>query len=352
MASHCPAYVASGIVSIPMKNRERIEAPYIVMTHCEGQQIAYCMRYQRRLQQEEIAKELGLLVADLHTLTVHLPSTFEEQSSVHPVTGTDSVQLKDLRSALTWTQSTVTSCGAFFQAQDPNRVWSAHLRSKISLLTPPNPSHVQPSDAFTLSLEQYLVKDNEEAWSPFLKLLEWRQGMILYRPSKMHLPMHLQKQLKSFLPARMEVLLPRTDPITGTRPPPVLLHGDLTVDNILLGEKRAHHLSLIDFGDASFGDPLYDFVALSLSSLRSDPSLIDSFSVVYWNRWRESIGKDLWTAWNASRAFPLSYYVMCYTLLHEDSTMAWLFETYPDFRDLTTLGEIQERIWGSLDRSS
>ena len=150
----------------------------------------------------------------------------------------------------------------------------------------------------------------------------------------------------------METLLPKADPITGTRPPPVLLHGDLTEDNILMGEAQPQQLSLIDFGDASFGDPLYDFVALSLSSLRSDPSLIDAFSVVYWSKWRESIGRDLWTAWNASRAYPLSYYVMCYALLHEDNTMGWLFETHPDFRDLTTLSEIQEKIWCSLDRFS
>ena len=71
---------------------------------------------------------------------------------------------------------------------------------------------------------------------------------------------------------------------------PVLIHGDLGLDHILVDERRATITGVIDFGDAMVGDPALDFVGfdealrqdvLSNYGLTSDETLLDR-AAWYW----------------------------------------------------------------------
>lgn len=69
----------------------------------------------------------------------------------------------------------------------------------------------------------------------------------------------------------MTYLLQDVEKLCPTESKPSFLHGDLTPANILIqgcANAAEAEVRLIDFGDAGFGDPLFDLIALHLITFR------------------------------------------------------------------------------------
>lgn len=155
------------------------------------------------------------------------------------------------------------------------------------------------------------------------------------------LPKKLIEDLDSYLP---------TDPlnlISGYRQSPSWVHGDPTLDNVLLSVNPltgGRMVQVIDFGDAGHGDPVYDFVAIAISTLQCSAQLLPAF----WSSYRH-MRKKLRCGYVEDRSLPLSKVANCYALLHEDDPCRRIFELRPELRAVRSLSDLQYRFWGFLD---
>lgn len=349
--------VRSGIVFLG-NGKGMLKVPYIISPYVEDQLLSNVFNLTNELDRCQMAASLGATAARIHLENhdVHSPSTpmeslsdcFAKMSSQNvdkreldskksrpEMAGVSFVCLEDLHS---WMKSEILEKGTFFQAQHPNRVWSS-ISGLISLKTPPN----QHSPTITLSFQEDGFSSYGH-WSPFLNFLEWRKSLVLRTPSNTELPDHLLSQISAYLP---DSVVDLTCACSGA---PSMLHGDLTADNVLVNGEETSQTTVIDFGDAGYGDPLYDFVAASLSSLRGDASLTEAFAVAYWKTSLEK-SKRKEHLWMSRRKFSLSYCAMCYAILHEDCVMEWLFAVHPEYAHFKTLNEIEQSVWGVLDQS-
>jgi hygromycin-B 7''-O-kinase len=141
------------------------------------------------------------------------------------------------------------------------------------------------------------------------------------------LPAHLIDQIENYL-------LPTEELIDWSRRPH-LIHADLTRDHVLGklegGEWRT--LALIDFGDARVGDLLYELVALHLDLFDGDPHLLRAFL--------DSYGSNL----TEDDEFP--HQAMSTALLHEFDVFGGLDRRYPGWKEIQTLTELAQLIWGA-----
>jgi hygromycin-B 7''-O-kinase len=98
------------------------------------------------------------------------------------------------------------------------------------------------------------------------------------------LPERLIGQIDSFLPPAEELIERHNRP--------VLLHGDLTADHILVfhGDTEWGVKGVIDYGDALVGDPTYELIALHLDMFRRDKRLLREYSSAY--GWQSRIGRE------------------------------------------------------------
>ncbi|MFJ7826603.1 phosphotransferase family protein [Psychrobacillus sp. NPDC096623] len=60
--------------------------------------------------------------------------------------------------------------------------------------------------------------------------------------------------------------------------PQTLIHGDCTIDNVLVTDNQVH--TFIDLSETAFGDPRYD-IALAIRSFLFDKELLDAFYTGY-----------------------------------------------------------------------
>ena len=141
------------------------------------------------------------------------------------------------------------------------------------------------------------------------------------------LPEHLLADIPGFL-SRLGPL-----PRPGWRPS--LLSGDITADHVLLAqaEGRWRIVGLIDFGDATAGDPEYEFVVAYLSALDLDRRALDALLAAYGH---QDAGDGL-----------LDRRLMAYMLLHQFPLPAALppalrarVSTAPDLDEATLV------LWG------
>jgi aminoglycoside phosphotransferase (APT) family kinase protein len=111
------------------------------------------------------------------------------------------------------------------------------------------------------------------------------------------LPDHLQAQIAGYLPDR--------EALCDITAPPRLLHADVVSRHVLgtFENGRWQATSLIDFGDARVGDPLYDLAAVHIGVFRCDKRLLRAFLASY--------------GWPSSRGERFVRRCMSYTLLHE-----------------------------------
>eukprot|EP00743_Colponemidia_sp_Colp-15_P009092 GILK01009918.1.p1 GENE.GILK01009918.1~~GILK01009918.1.p1 ORF type:complete len:872 (+),score=148.00 GILK01009918.1:352-2616(+) len=125
----------------------------------------------------------------------------------------------------------------------------------------------------------------------------------------------------------------------------VFLHGDLNSENVLgnvvsqvSSESTFEPTALLDFGDAFYGDPLYDLVALHISMFRCDKKLLRIFLESY--GWPE---QDYLGDIKCRQEF--AYRAMCYTLLHVGNALGMAFEYVPELATATSLEEVATALW-------
>lgn len=125
-------------------------------------------------------------------------------------------------------------------------------------------------------------------WDGFLE----RQiaGAVAHHRRRESLPPGLLAHLANYLAGARPLLLAPAPGSQTSRPwigrPQILflLHGDLTADHALLrvdGKDVWSVSALIDFGDARLGDPVYDFVAVSVEFMHTDPAALHHFFAAY-----------------------------------------------------------------------
>eukprot|EP00210_Caulerpa_lentillifera_P001655 g1591.t1 len=350
-----PQFVAQGLVNFE-DNELCLEVPYLISSCCEGVPISTKFSSMDTQQKREIADQLGCLVASFHSLT---PSTTSSKKC--PLN--EVISFERMEDLLSWIQGNVCSkYHTFFQAQDPDLNWSSKLGQTISMKkenfvgqNPHSPCKL------VLSLKQH---SGDGPWSPFLAFLNWRRSVCVGSLQSDDIPNQLIDQLEDYLPTNAADLTPiikRTHKVhEQQKSSPVFLHGDLTADNILLishcqnfgtGDiaETKDFVSIVDFGDFGSGDPLYDFVSLCLSTLRSDSALLEKFVRSYWKTCKQKMKyqemSELW----GERKHNLSYCAMCYCLLHEDGVLRWLFANRPELKNYKTWNEIQTSVWGIMD---
>ena len=234
------------------------------------------------------------------------------------------------------------------------------------------------------------------AWWPFVAFLrrQRRRAPELHR-SEGSLPPQLLAQVDAFLPADPAVLVgcpclcPDADaaPVSATaahgapaaapaaQPAasscggawPAWLHGDLTPGNLLLSwpEQGADQsaqqqaarpaVALIDFADGGQGDPLWDFVALTLRTLRCKEAASRACLAAYaadlaLPRGAAAPQPRLPECWpRRPPGITLSYVAACYSLLHELGALHDVFKRRPALWEAASLAEVQEAAWGWLD---
>jgi hygromycin-B 7''-O-kinase len=133
----------------------------------------------------------------------------------------------------------------------------------------------------TSSIHSVTVDGEEEQfpdWSSFLsKHQEALASAHLEGSAEMHVEASsLSKQVCQEMPAYVQAYL---DP----SPKRTLIHGDLTEDHLLLEQvdEQFRPTALIDFADALIADVSYEWVALCLGMLNSDPEMIRAFFDAY-----------------------------------------------------------------------
>ena len=82
------------------------------------------------------------------------------------------------------------------------------------------------------------------------------------------------------LQARWPDFLHSVGPLITPGSPLTLLHGDLSVANVVVqedGEGRLRMTGLLDFGDASLGQPVHDWLSPGVHNFGGDPAVVNAF---------------------------------------------------------------------------
>lgn len=200
------------------------------------------------------------------------------------------------------------------------------------------------------------------AWLPYLRqLAAWRSTATRRRMRTGSLHAAAIDALDAFLPAAsptaVAALLPRDvrgsvvahltgrchrrrgSPVYAAAPQPALLHGDVTAENVRV--TASGDAALIDFGDVTIGDPLYDWVAFAAAVLGSDVAAVAAATFVYNNaggggRWR--------LRWCADTA----YRATCLLAIHPVDAFALLTMQRPHLFDGPPSGlwqRMAEMLW-------
>lgn len=217
-------------------------------------------------------------------------------------------------------------------------------------------------------------------WWPFLAFLTKRRAEVLeeYR-NDVTLPCWAREQIDGYLPQTPVDLVkhccePFETWMTQPWQSPSWLHGDLMADNVVVDKggalaatqkqrarttgcaagvphgadllmtctsRQGLELHVIDFGDAGYGDPLYDLVALFVSCLECEEELMRSCWSAY-------------LSWTGRQGTPqvvrhMSYCLMCYILLHEEDALSKVLAVRPDLAAVGSLQNMEEQLLGFMN---
>jgi len=160
-------------------------------------------------------------------------------------------------------------------------------------------------------------------WEDYTRMLEsGRAGCEERHKQWGDIPGHMVSQIEAFVLPITE-LVPRIGP-------PVLLHGDLTHDHILVRKVGSvwRTSGLIDFGDAMVGDPLFELIAFL-----GNRELLRAFLRAY----RPPLHLDNVQARK----------LLCLCLLHPFNVFLGFFQEHPEAAHASSLGDLASWLWGT-----
>jgi Ser/Thr protein kinase RdoA (MazF antagonist) len=163
-------------------------------------------------------------------------------------------------------------------------------------------------------------------WKNYAEMLRRMRSTCVERQCAWHvLPAPLIEQIETYVPPAEALLHPQAKP--------VLLHGDITGDHVLGGEREGHWVmqGLIDFGDAMAGDPAYELIPLHLDAFRCDKRLLNDYLDAY--------------GVSAAAKPALLRQAMCLTLVFQFNVLGIVFQRYPHAAKAQTLEKLANWIW-------
>lgn len=178
------------------------------------------------------------------------------------------------------------------------------------------------------SVELHDMKILKPTWDYYYALLKRQWTDCTARHRNWHsLPKRLIDQIDEFLKSPEEII--------DRYNQPVLLHGDLTADHILViqDENEWRLKGVIDYGDALVGDPLYELVALHLDLFRCDKRLLREYLLAYGGEGRIRSKK--------------ARQLLSLCLLFPFNAFYCFFESNPAASTVLSLDELAEWLWNT-----
>ncbi|KAI7741220.1 hypothetical protein M8C21_019779 [Ambrosia artemisiifolia] len=132
------------------------------------------------------------------------------------------------------------------------------------------------------------------------------------------------------------------------------VHTDIMDDNIHLeqmkesgnGKEGSWRPSYIyDFSNMSLGDPILDIIPIHLDIFRGDvellKKLLDSYKLPFGKRCSSDDG---------CKVRRISYLAMCYCMIHEENILGAIFGMSKELRTAKSWEEVEEAVWGDLNK--
>ncbi|KAI7753357.1 hypothetical protein M8C21_011119 [Ambrosia artemisiifolia] len=132
------------------------------------------------------------------------------------------------------------------------------------------------------------------------------------------------------------------------------VHTDIMDDNIHLeqmkesgnGKEGSWRPSYIyDFSNMSLGDPILDIIPIHLDIFRGDvellKKLLDSYKLPFGKRCSSEDG---------CKVRRISYLAMCYCMIHEENILGAIFGMSKELRTAKSWEEVEEAVWGDLNK--
>eukprot|EP00252_Welwitschia_mirabilis_P008376 TRINITY_DN20178_c0_g1_i1.p1 TRINITY_DN20178_c0_g1~~TRINITY_DN20178_c0_g1_i1.p1 ORF type:complete len:194 (+),score=38.06 TRINITY_DN20178_c0_g1_i1:74-583(+) len=109
---------------------------------------------------------------------------------------------------------------------------------------------------------------------------------------------------------------------------------------------------ILDFGDISIGDPIYELLAIYIDVFRGNFELLkcflSSYNIPLFKRLGEKEHLFVKDA-DYEKLNRISYHAMCYCILHEDNVMGAIFSIWKELKKANTWEEIEKTVWGKLN---
>nr|XP_024381426.1 F-box protein At1g78280-like isoform X2 [Physcomitrium patens] len=341
--------------------------PYIVHKRCDGTNMDSVMHKMTIEDYAALASFLGERVRHLHSLP--LPSTLPT----------------------TWAQKSSRSFGRESTNNTETSVTSGHtaeVNGSAAKQRPDSSMSIEGEDIVgrernlkngyadgDVSKLEEVLGDIPNAWDHFVGLMRQQRANASERFEDWEsLPPKLFEQLDTYLPEDPAVLVGLQkvqDGVATSAWSPVWLHMDIMTDNIQMipysvddyvpgsvnlsqiarenkdtSERVMQARYILDFGDVTLGDPLYEFLAMHVSVFKLEPLLLK----IALKSYGLPLSIPNTTSNGSNKDFTrTSYRAMCYCLLHEHDAMSAIFRQRKDCRNADSLEELEEKLLGFLN---
>nr|GEX43055.1 F-box protein At1g78280-like [Tanacetum cinerariifolium] len=102
---------------------------------------------------------------------------------------------------------------------------------------------------------------------------------------------------------------------------------------------------IYDFSNMSLGDPILDLIPIHLDIFRGDLQLLKQLLESYGLPFGKRTSLE-----NGCKVRPISYLAMCYCIIHEDNILGAIFGMYKELRTAKSWEEVEEAVWGDLNK--
>eukprot|EP01025_Chloroclados_australasicus_P004985 TRINITY_DN11401_c0_g1_i1.p1 TRINITY_DN11401_c0_g1~~TRINITY_DN11401_c0_g1_i1.p1 ORF type:complete len:879 (+),score=121.36 TRINITY_DN11401_c0_g1_i1:104-2638(+) len=300
------------------------KVPYLILGTVIGEDIITCFNKPNFLHQNELCEQFGQVVSSIHKtdkMSTEQLKTIISQGNQQLFKFFNDLIVTQLGDEQYGSQQKTT-----FWKTNQGHFWFNFI------------GHVSIKKDGSIKVRND-VEDREKLkeWYPFISYLRWLRVTVVERQSFLQcLPQKMIDQIDGYIPQDPVTLLYDENGQISFQAP-MLCHGDLTFGNVLIDAKN--NLGLIDFGDSGYGDVLYDFLAVFVSSLQCKQDWFQRFFKGYGQTGVVSL----------KRQQKISKVCMCYSLLHEENVLGRALKVRKEFRGLETLEQLEESLWGFLD---